>query len=762
MRNKLLFTTALAGIVLIAADAFAERIEISQDENKNIASSASGFGSEELQGGVALNQGKLSVGDNLVFDGNKGIVGGVVSTVNNTGEAIAETVIGNKVSFNENTSAMQGGAIHNQRAKTTVGNNAKFLNNTAVGYGGGAVYQDTDSLESVLTIGDNAEFSGNESQSSHGGAVMNFNAGDKAEIILGKNAVFFENTAGKAGGAIANWGGEMTVGDNASFTDNSAAANGGAVYNDDYGKSATMVFNGSSVFENNTATGEGGAIYNAGSMTMGDVVFSGNKAGGKLNDIHNTGTMDFTGNVTLDGGISGDGTVTFAKDTVLTVKTDVTAISNNVVNKGAELSLVFENGYGGGSYSLITEDGSLDKEFNITDNALYDIKSTANGTYEITKKDTADSGNIAGANNNQMRAINAITSGASNSERFNAVADHVSALLQSADRAEVQRGIDAVAALSPEAAPMVLQSQTQTAGRVFGAVASRLSGGSLAVDGEGAEGMSSGDSIFERVVMWIQGLWSNADYDGSSKSNGYDADSAGVALGFEKHVNDQVKLGVGYAYTNTDIDGFMRSTDVDTHTAILYGEYKPSNWYVNAVASYGWSDYSEDKNVAGLGVSADYDVETFGLQTMAGYEMSVKGFNLTPEAGLRYLHISQDGYRDTADQRVSANDSDILTGVIGAKAGKDFVLENETVLRPEVRLAVTYDMFRDDGGSAVRLANGSAYIVDGEALDRLAVEFGAGLTAELNDNVEMSLKYEGQFRDDYEDHTGLLNIKYKF
>ena len=33
MRNKLLFTTALAGIVLIAADAFAERIEISQDEN---------------------------------------------------------------------------------------------------------------------------------------------------------------------------------------------------------------------------------------------------------------------------------------------------------------------------------------------------------------------------------------------------------------------------------------------------------------------------------------------------------------------------------------------------------------------------------------------------------------------------------------------------------------------------------------------------------------------------------------------------------
>lgn len=73
------------------------------------------------------------------------------------------------------------------------------------------------------------------------------------------------------------------------------------------------------------------------------------------------------------------------------------------------------------------------------------------------------------------------------------------------------------------------------------------------------------------------------------------------------------------------IDGFMRSTDVDTHTAIVYGEYKPSNWYVNGIATYGWSDYEESKNVAGVGVKADYDVETFGLQAMTGYDMNING-----------------------------------------------------------------------------------------------------------------------------------------
>lgn len=544
MKNRLLFTTALIAAAFAVSDARAERLVVSSGEEEAVNAEMSANDNSELQGGAILNSGKLTVADGVVFNGNAGSVGGAVSTVDASGAA----VIGDNVSFIGNTSAMQGGAYHNQRATSTIGDNAKFHNNMAIGYGGGAVYQDTDGREAVLTIGDNAEFKGNKSETSHGGAVMNFNAGDKAEITIGKNAVFSGNSAGKTGSA-----------------------------------------------------------------------------------------------------------------------------------------------------------------------------------------------------------------------RFDAVAERIGGLIQSAHASDVQTALNAATALAPEVAPMVTQSESQTVNQVFGAVSTRLSGGAIAAAGEaGAEGVSSGDNVFERVAMWIQGMFNRSELDDTAKTKGFDADSAGVAMGLEKRVNDQVKLGIGYAYTNTDIDGFMRSTDVDTHTAILYGEYKPSAWFVNGVVSYGWSDYSESKNVAGYNVNADYDATSLGLQAMTGYEMQVKGFNLTPEAGLRYVHTSQDAYTDTVDQRVSANDSDILTGVIGAKADREFTLENEMTLRPEVRVALTYDMFNDAGGSVVTLANGAAYRVDGEALDRFGVELGAGLTAEVNDNVELSLRYEGQFRDDYTDHTGLLNAKYKF
>ena len=224
---------------------------------------------------------------------------------------------------------------------------------------------------------------------------------------------------------------------------------------------------------------------------------------------------------------------------------------------------------------------------------------------------------------------------------------------------------------------------------------------------------------------------------------------------------DNVKAGIAYAYGDTDIDGSSRDTDVESHTFMLYGEYKPSNWYVNGIASYGMSDYDEKKHTSVGTIDGSYDVETYGLQAMTGYEMNVGGYNLTPEAGLRYAHIKQDSYRDSAGQRISADDQDILTGIAGVKANKDFALDNGTILRPEVRLAMTYDLMDGDNTAIVNVG-GSSYRINGEELDRFGIEAGAGVTAELNDNWDVTAGYQGRFRSDYTDHTGLLSAKYKF
>lgn len=560
----------------------------------------------------------------------------------------------------------------------------------------------------INVTGKQAEISSSKNVNINGGTI-NIAEGSTLGIYGGNDQT--PTTAQLGSAAILNISGTL---------DTSLNGNGTLNFNSNSGKitgDVNMTSGGIMNVGLNNAVIDGDATFNSGSTLKLEIADSGN---GSLQAANITGKEG--SKLALN--------ITKKMEIGQTLE-DVALLKGNVDNH-------FTNEISNNRYKVTSEDG---KNFDITyENSASDVVADAGGS----------------ANNAQTaEAWDTLVQSSTASANAKAVASVLNDLSQNNEQAYVA----ALTAVAPEVAPMVQKTQTETANQVFGAVSTRLTGGSIST---GGEGMSSGDNIFERAAMWVQGMFNKSKLDDTSKAKGFDADSAGVAFGAEKFVTDDTKVGIGYAYTNTDIDGFMRSTDVDTHTAILYSEYKPSNWYINGIATYGWSDYSEDKNVAGVGVKADYDVETFGLQAMTGYDMNVNGLGITPEAGLRYVHIKQDAYKDSADQKVSGNDSDILTGVIGAKVSKTWELSNGMNIKPEARIAATYDLFNDDVNSVVTLANGSAYAVEGEALDRFGMEFGAGVTAEVNDNVELSLGYEGKFRQDYQDHTGLINAKYKF
>lgn len=501
------------------------------------------------------------------------------------------------------------------------------------------------------------------------------------------------------------------------------------------------------------------------------------KLNGNFN-VNNNGVVDLgTNKLTVDGNVAfNEGSklalVFTSKDKVGQIDAKNISINENnttldmsfnnpaVANSGVEVQVLNASEEFTGKFAKIAE------------NSEYNIEDKGNGLYAISKKSSApdEGGDDSGKGDDTPAVIpvaddagdawNNLDTGSVKNETTVAVADRLTYLRNHQTTAAGKQAYeDALTALAPETAPAVQQAATEGANQIFGAVGTRLSGGAVA---SAKQGMSSGDNPFTKVVVWVQGLFNKAKLDDTSKSKGFDSKTYGTALGVESKISEDVKLGIGYAYSKTDIDGFMRDTDVKTHTAILYGEYKPKNWYVNAIASYGWSDYDEKKNVAGVGVKADWDVEPFALQMMTGYDMYFNGFGVTPEAGLRYIHVKQDKYTDTAGQSVKSDDSDIVTGVLGAKIAKSYNLSNGMLLTPEFKAAMTYDISHDNSKSTVTLVNGSSYSVTGKPLNRFGVELGAGITAELNDNVELSLGYEGKFRKDYQDHTGLINAKYKF
>lgn len=511
----------------------------------------------------------------------------------------------------------------------------------------------------------------------------------------------------------------------------------------------TMEVSGTAIVaDNNANTIEATTVKDGGILDLGYNTFKSNvtmDAGSTLNVGVKNAEETETGELT-HGNISGNLTVTAPSDGEANASMNLIIAADTKLGEESKIDLA--SGSENGLDNLV-----------VNNNLLYNLKGVddegkiTGNEITVSKKDSSEvAAGVAanGANGNQAGTIAAFVDGLSGNAQADNITNQISTLVQSGNVKGAARLAKEVA---PVAAPVAQSQVTETTNQVFGAVATRLSGGSVS---SAAEGKSSGDSVFERAAMWVQGLFNKSKYDGS---NDFKTDSTGLALGAEKYLNSDVKVGAGYAYTNSDVKQGDRKIDVDTHTAFVYGEYKPSDWYVNGIASYNWGDYDEKKYG---GLSGKYDVNSIALQAMTGYDFHMNGAVVTPEAGLRYINIHQDSYTDTAGQRVSENSSDYLTGIVGAKIKKDYTLSNGMNIRPEARLAMTYDLVNDNSNASVMLANGSAYQVRGEALDRFGVEAGVGLTAEVDDNVEVSLGYEGKFRDHYKDHTGLLNAKYKF
>lgn len=144
--------------------------------------------------------------------------------------------------------------------------------------------------------------------------------------------------------------------------------------------------------------------------------------------------------------------------------------------------------------------------------------------------------------------------------------------------------------------------------------------------------------------------------------------SRGVISGGDKKLDNHVKVGVGFQYNDSDIDGFRRELEVDTLTGFIYGEYRPSDWFINGAFSYGRSDYKEKKYAFGKKFENKYDADTYSMQVLTGYEFKY----VTPEVGARYYHIKRYGYEDGMGQKVSVSNMDSLRGVLGLSSSHEF------------------------------------------------------------------------------------------
>ena len=634
----------------------------------------------------------------------------------------------------------------------------KFYNNTAASSGGALSNNSTDGSFNIVS--NTIEFDKNSNSANYGGAI--FNASTMS--LLGNTNKFTNNVSTATGsdnlkyggGAIYNRGTDinmLTVGANQNsqniFSGNEATLNGGAYY---ARENATAVFNGTTTFSGNKAGNLGGAVFNRDAASVitfnGNTVFSQNTDSTGLNDIYNNGTITFNGDVTLDGGISGSGIVTFAEGTSLRAELQKTTILANTVSfeGNNQLNLTVANGLANADYDFIAAD-TLDGNANVTiaDNAIYNLKLTDEGKINVSVKsgeEIAKTIDVPVTNTEAQTLSAVIASNGNGTSIGNKIANAISAAMQGNHASEAIKAVQELAPTTSQQVMGVAQGVNNVLSNVTG---NRMS----------AMGRAGGDA-FIGGALWAQGLYNHTKQDDNASSDGFTANTRGFALGIDGKVNQAVTLGLGYGYTNTNADAAGKDIDVDGHNFFAYAQYQPDAWYINGMIGYSLSKYTEEKSPMGIAMKSKYDVNTYSANLTTGYDFAN---GITPHIGLRYILAKQDGYNDGA-QYIKSDDNDLLTGVLGVKYSTNIKAKDLT-FAPNIRLAATYDFISDNSVANVNVIGGGNYQITGERLKRFGVETGVGLETTYGD-WNLSLDYNGSFKKDYQSHTGMLKAKYNF
>ncbi len=477
--------------------------------------------------------------------------------------------------------------------------------------------------------------------------------------------------------------------------------------------------------------------------------------GGLLN-VNESIDID-SGVTTFGGNVLGNGVLTLASGATMDIGTSTIQLDTMNIDGTVIASITSGRPY-----------GRLYGTVNAGENALLKLNVGSVGTYKIFNKDvdiTVNAGDVYIVENNGADGIVITTkavediaadtglttqaagliSGLANSTNKNVQKISLAAqqILNSGDVETVEKE---VAKANPDGKPVVQSVATSVQNQVLAVAAGRMSGTAPVV------GRSGGDEA-KSNGFWAQGLFNKSKY--ADQFHGY---TRGFALGADTMINSAFKVGAGFAYNNSDIHTVGRGhTDIDANTLFVYGQYKPTNWFVNGTLAYTMAEYTEDTKMFGNSLVATYDVDSYGAQIMTGYDFAS---GITTEVGARYLHIAQDSYSNGLTS-VDSMDSDFLTGVAGMKYA--FTIENDWAvkLRPELRAAVTYDFVADGDEAVVTMPGVASYKVAGERLKRLGGEFGIGLTA-LYNGMEITAMYDLDLHEDYTSHTGMIKFRGRF
>jgi len=284
----------------------------------------------------------------------------------------------------------------------------------------------------------------------------------------------------------------------------------------------------------------------------------------------------------------------------------------------------------------------------------------------------------------------------------------------------------------------------------------------LAATGVPAEARNLNDPN-ARGRLWLQGIGSYGKLDGDHGSNGLTQRTKGGVLGADWALNPEWRVGVLGGYSKTDLDTTGVDGSVDSWHAGVYAMRQSGPLALRLGAAYSGHQGDSKRTVTFNGFSdrpkGDYDANSQQAFAEVGYAMGSGRLSAEPFANLGYQRYHRDSYSEkggAAALRVEGQTQDNFSSTFGLRLAHLSQLENGISLTP--RVSAGWKHTYGDVDSSTRqafLMGGTAFNVEGSALDRDSLLLEAGLDVGLSSRHTLGVGYSGEIGSNSRNH-GLI------
>ncbi|WP_438866802.1 autotransporter outer membrane beta-barrel domain-containing protein [Pseudomonas sp. L1(2025)] len=273
-----------------------------------------------------------------------------------------------------------------------------------------------------------------------------------------------------------------------------------------------------------------------------------------------------------------------------------------------------------------------------------------------------------------------------------------------------------------------------------------------------------------RGRLWLQGIGSYGKLDSEHGSNGLTQRTKGTLLGADWALDSDWRVGVLGGYSKTDLDTTGVDGSVDSWHAGVYALRQSGPLALRLGAAYSGHQGDSKRTVAFNGFSdrpkGDYDANSQQAFAELGYALGNGRLSAEPFANLGYQRYQRDSYSEkggAAALHVDGQTQDNFSSTFGLRLAHLSQLDNGISLTPRVSAGWKHTYGDVDSNTRQAfVAGGTAFNVEGSALDRDSLLLEAGLDVGLSARHSLGLGYTGELGNNSHNHalTGQWQMRF--